>query len=140
MTSRIILNFICGALLLFAGLPATAAAQTGSIHGTVTDPSGAVIPASTVTLSNSNGFSSTTTSGGDGTFAIDSLEPGRYFITATAEGFAPLDPVEVQVFANKTSFQKLALKIAADTQQVNVTDEGMSVDTSAANNANSMVI
>jgi hypothetical protein len=140
MTSRIILNFICGALLLFAGLPATAAAQTGSIHGTVTDPSGAVIPASTVTLSNSNGFSSTTTSGGDGTFAIDSLEPGRYFITATAEGFAPLDPVEVQVFANKTSSQKLALKIAADTQQVNVTDEGMSVDTSAANNANSMVI
>ena len=140
MTRRIIFTLICGVLLLFAGLPATAAGQTGSIHGTVTDPSGAVIPSSTVTLSNKNGFSTATTSGGDGTFAIDHLEPGRYFITATAQGFAPLDSVEVMVFANRTTVQKVALKIQVETQQVNVTDEGMSVDTSAANNANSMVI
>ena len=123
MTRRIIFTLICGVLLLFAGLPATAAGQTGSIHGTVTDPSGAVIPSSTVTLSNKNGFSTATTSGGDGTFAIDHLEPGRYFITATAQGFAPLDSVEVMVFANRTTVQKVALKIQVETQQVNVTDE-----------------
>jgi hypothetical protein len=140
MTRRITLNIIFAALLLFASLPATAVAQSGSIHGTVTDPSGAVIPASTVTLSNSNGFSRTTTSGGDGTFAIDRIEPGRYFITAAAKGFAPLDPAEVQVFANKTLVQRLALKIAEDTQQVNVTEDRTTVDTSAGNNANSLVI
>jgi hypothetical protein len=140
MTKRIILSLTLGVLFLFAGQPATAGAQTGNIHGTVADPTGAVIPSAAVTLTSKNGFSSSTTSGGDGAFAIDHLEPGRYFITAKAAGFASLDPVEVLVFSEKTTVQKLALKIEAETQEVNVTEEGISVDTSASNNANAMVI
>jgi hypothetical protein len=140
MTRRIVFTLTFSALLFLAAMPATAVAQTGSIHGTVVDPTGAVIPSSTVTVTNKDGFSSSTTSGGDGAYAIEHLEPGRYFITASEAGFAPLDPIEVLVFADKVTVQKLALKIEAETQQVNVTDSAMSVDTSPTNNANSMVI
>ena len=118
----------------------TAVAQTGSIHGTVTDPSGAVITSATVTVSNMDNFATTATSGADGSYAIDRLEPGHYFITAVADGFAPLDSIDVEVEGGKITMQKLALKIAVETQQVNVTDEGIGVDTTASNNANAMVI
>ncbi len=127
-------------LLMLAGLPMIAAAQTGSIHGTVTDPTGAVIPGSTVSLSNKDGLSKTTTSGGDGSYAFEQLEPGRYLISASAQGFAALAPVEVLVFSNKVATEKLALKIEAETQEVKVTDDGLSVDTSPTNNATAMVI
>jgi len=118
----------------------TAVAQTGSIHGTVTDPSGAVITSATVTVSNMDSFATTATSRADGSYAIDRLEPGHYFITAVADGFAPLDSIDVEVEGGKITMQKLALKIAVETQQVNVTDEGIGVDTTASNNANAMVI
>jgi hypothetical protein len=140
MTKRSVRSLFFSTFLLFAGLPVIAVAQTGGIHGTVTDPTGAVIPNSTVSLSNKDGLSKTTTSGADGTYEIDRLEPGRYFITATAQGFAALDPIEVLVFSGKTSTQKLALKIETETQEVKVSDEGMNVDTSPTNNANSLVI
>ncbi|MGA2047564.1 MAG: carboxypeptidase-like regulatory domain-containing protein, partial [Terracidiphilus sp.] len=140
MTRRIVFTLIFSALLFFAAFPATAAAQTGSIHGTVVDPTGAVIPSSTVAVTNKDGFSVSTTSGGDGAYAVEHLEPGRYFITAFETGFAPLDPIEVLVFADKVTVQKLALNIEAETQQVNVNDSAMSVDTSPTNNANAMVI
>jgi hypothetical protein len=56
----------------------TAQVQTGGIRGTVTDPTGALIPSSTVTISNKDGYSKSITSSGDGSFAINHLEPGRY--------------------------------------------------------------
>lgn len=140
MTKRVVFFLTLIALLSCAGWTTTAVAQTGSIHGTVTDPTGAVIPSATVSVTNHDGLSTSTTSQGDGTFTIAHLEPGRYQITASAQGFGNLDPIEVAVFANKVAMQNLALKIAVDTQQVDVTDQGISVDTSSANNANSMVI
>jgi len=140
MTNQSILSAICGLLLFCGALPGAGQEQTGSIHGTVADPSGAVIPSSNISLANKEGFSASTTSGGDGAFAFDHLEAGRYLVTATAEGFAPFGPVEVAVFSNKTAVEKIALKIAVETQQVTVSDQGLSVDTSADNNANSLVI
>ncbi len=140
MTKQAILSMICGVLLLCGALQATAQAQAGSVHGTVTDPSGAVIPSSTVTLTSKDGASRNTTSGAKGAFVIDRLEPGRYTITAAAKGFAPSDPVEVLVFAGKTTIQNIDLKIQTETQQVTVSEHSLSVDTSADNNANSLVI
>src|SRR5271169_3912424 len=135
MTNRIILSL--AALLLFLGgaSSSTAQAQTGSIHGTVADPSGAVVPSATVTVTGQSGASRLALSGGDGAFSIDSLEPGSYTVSVSAEGFAPFDPVVVQVSSGKSTLLNLALKMPVETQQVTVTDQGISVDTSADNNA-----
>lgn len=131
---------IAAVLLVGEALPAAAQAQTGSIHGSVIDPSGAMIPSATVVLSSKSASSRSVTCGADGTFVIDKLEPGRYTISATAQGFAPFDPVEVLVFANRTAFQKISLRIATATQSVTVSESSIDVDTSADNNASSTVI
>ncbi len=137
MKRQAILSMIYGAIIIWG---ATAQAQTGNLHGTVTDPSGAVIPSSSITLSNKDGFSRSTTSGGDGTYALDRLAPGRYAISASATGFAPLDSIEVLVYSDKTTVQNIALKMPVETQQVTVSEQGVGVDTSADNNATSLVI
>ncbi len=140
MKKQAILSMICGVLIIWGAAAVAAQAQTGNIHGTVTDPSGAVIPSSSITLSNKDGFSKSTTSGGDGTYVLDHLAPGRYALSASATGFAPLDALEVLVYSDKTTVQNIALKIPVETQQVTVSEQGVGVDTSADNNASSLVI
>jgi hypothetical protein len=140
MKRHAIFSLICGVLLSFGALQAAAQTQTGSIHGTVTDPTGAVIPASTVTLTSKDGASQSATSGGDGTFTVNRLEPGHYSISATAEGFAPFGSVQVLIFAGRTTVQNLALKMPVETQQVTVNEQNAGLDTSSDNNATSMVI
>ncbi|HEY1217265.1 MAG TPA: carboxypeptidase-like regulatory domain-containing protein, partial [Bryobacteraceae bacterium] len=51
-----ILQYFCtvAAVLLLTGTPALAQSVTGSISGTVTDPTGAVIPGATITLTNTD--------------------------------------------------------------------------------------
>jgi Carboxypeptidase regulatory-like domain/TonB dependent receptor len=136
------LNFCLVTFLLFLSgvLSSAAQSQTGSIHGTVTDPSGAVVPSASITIAGQDGTSKFAMSGDDGAFVIDRLEPGSYTLSVSAEGFAPLDPLVVQVAAGKSVLENIALKMPSETQNVTVSDDGISVDTSADNNASSLVI
>src|ERR1700710_3003227 len=62
---------------------------TGSVNGTVTDPSGAVIPNARVIANNTEtGVATETTTNNDGIFNIRFLQIGNYKITVTAQGFA----------------------------------------------------
>jgi Carboxypeptidase regulatory-like domain/TonB dependent receptor len=140
MTNRITLSLAALLLLLCGRLSPAAQAQTGSIHGTVADPSGAVVPSASITLTSQGSASKFALSGGDGAFLFDSLESGSYSISASAEGFAPFDSPAVQVVAGRSTLQNIALQMPVETQNVTVSDQGMSVDTSADNNASSMVI
>ncbi len=140
MTNKHLLGFLGSLLLLFVSFPISALAQTGGIHGTVADPSGAVVPSASITLTGQNGTSKFATSSGDGAFVIDGLAPGSYTISVSAEGFAPFDPLPVQVVAGKSILQDIALKLPVETQNVTVSDQGLSVDTSPDNNASSLVI
>jgi len=114
--------------------------QKGSIHGTVVDPSGAVVASSIITLSGQDASSRSATSGANGAFSIDSLEPGNYTVAVSAEGFAPFNPIQVRVIAGKITLQNIALKLPVATQEVTVNEQSLSVDTSAENNASSTVI
>ena len=139
MKRQAILSIVYGMLIIPSAV-AAAHAQTGSIRGSITDPSGAVIPSSSITISNNEGFSRSTTSGQDGTYVVDHLAPGRYALSASATGFAASDSAEVLIFADKTTVRNVALKIPVETQQVTVSDQGVGVDTAADNNASSLVI
>jgi len=145
MTNKISLNslnrlLLTGLLLLGVAFSSTAQAQTGSIHGSVADPSGAVIPSATVTLAGPNGSPSVALSGGDGAYVINNVKPGTYTIKVSAEGFAPFKPIQVQVLAGKNTLLNLALQMPVATQEVTVSDQTATVDTSADNNASSVVI
>jgi hypothetical protein len=85
--------FVC----LLAVLPPAAllaqASGRGTIQGTVSDATGAVIPGATVkAVEVSTNFERDQTTTGSGFYAIASIDPGVYRITVTAPGFKGLHP------------------------------------------------
>ncbi len=111
------------ALVLLAGMASSALAQnaTGTINGTVTDPSSAVIANATVTATNADtGSTRTVTTGNLGTFRFDNLQPGEYQVKVEAQGFASqTQKLVVQVAHITTS--NFALSIGPSSEVVEVT-------------------
>ena len=133
------LNLIFGALMACGAL-AGAQTRTGSIHGTVTDPTGAVIPSSTVTVAGADGQSHTATAGATGAYAVENLAPGDYTVSVSANGFAASTPRVVIVSSGKIAILDVALALPVEQQQVTVSENAVSVDTSPDDNANAIVI
>lgn len=90
---------LCWVSLLTIVLAVTLMAQapTGTISGTVTDESGAVIPAATVTVtSRTTGATRVVHAGTDGVYAVPALMAGGYDVRVEAPGFRSLvRPAEV---------------------------------------------
>ena len=123
------------AALIWAGAAArTVEAQNvGSLRGTVTDPSAAVVPGTKVVASG-NGVTRTVTSDGQGHYAVPNLPPGKYNVRADANGFVTFTQSDVDVPAGQQSSLDIALQIAAEAQQVSVQDQSaaaISVDSSS---------
>jgi hypothetical protein len=72
---------------------------TGGVSGNITDSTGAVIPNATVTLNDpDNGSVQTAASNDSGEFRFSLLKPGRYKVSAIAQGFEKVErPVDVSV-------------------------------------------
>ncbi|GAC1421358.1 MAG: hypothetical protein NVSMB62_16210 [Acidobacteriaceae bacterium] len=89
------------ALLLARGVPGLAQiGGSGSITGTVTDPSGAAIPNALVVATNDDtGVVTKQTATGSGNFTLSPLPAGRYTVVITAPTFAELKQEHVQVDA-----------------------------------------
>lgn len=142
MLSLKIAKSAAAALFLISVLISTILAQSpiGGLHGTVSDPSGAVIPDATITVTGLDGATYTAQSGADGSYDFSRLAPGSYTITANAEGFNLAEPLIVKVRAERPNVKNISLSIAVDQQQVIVTGQNSGVDISPDNNAGSIVI
>jgi hypothetical protein len=135
---RLALAFlVMGALM---ATPLFALPATGSLHGAVTDPSGARVVKATIAVQAADGTTSTVLSGADGTYLFPQLAPGTYTITVTAPGLALAQAQSVTVDAGRGTLQNLALNIAVDQQQVTVNEQGTGLDTSPDNNSSAIVI
>lgn len=76
------------ALVLVLVSPASAQSNKGTIVGTVTDPSGAVVSGATVTVTNVNtNAERTVMTGDDGTYTVPLLDIGNYKVAVSAPGF-----------------------------------------------------
>jgi hypothetical protein len=128
-------NFIrIVAVICMFGLCASAgllAQGYGSISGTVTDPTGAVVPGADVTATQAaTGLMVKTTSNEQGQFSLPSLAPAVYNLAVTAAGFQAytLNGLQVRADASVTSNAVLHPGSAAET--VTVTAESAQVDVS----------
>jgi hypothetical protein len=114
-----VLLFCC----LLTSVVSLRAQQTlGSLNGTVLDGSGAAVPGSTVTATDSAiGVTRTTKAQANGFFQIFNLPVGTYSLTATHDGFqtTELTGIEVQEAGAKTL--NLTLKVGDVAQSVTVT-------------------
>ena len=107
---------------LFAGSVFAQTSTTGSIEGTVTDPTGAAVPGVTVTATRQGGRSTTATTNDEGFFRMLALEPGMYTISIEAEkGFAKFEQADVPVNLSRTSTVTVQLRPAGATETVTVT-------------------
>jgi hypothetical protein len=124
--------------------PQTAAVQaptSASLHGHVTDPSGALIPGAQVTIANSAGVPvKTMKADASGAYDARGLAPGSYFVQVSFAGFAPFQSQAIQLAAGQVKRADVSMAIETAQQNVVVTDESPTVNVEAGGNANSVVI
>ncbi|MGH9605530.1 MAG: carboxypeptidase regulatory-like domain-containing protein [Terracidiphilus sp.] len=113
------------ALLAIAFIaPLAANAQltgTGAISGTVTDPSGAIVPNATVTVTNvATTVKTVSTTTGAGDYNISPLPPGEYTVTVSAKGFKSYLQEHVAVNAIQTVTVNVKLSLGAAEETVTV--------------------
>jgi hypothetical protein len=96
---------------------------TGDVAGTVTDPSGAVVPDAKVILkSDAQGTKQDTTSKRDGGYRFYLLTPGAYTISVSATGFQPVDR-SINVNLGQIAEANVQLSVGSSTQVVTVTEQ-----------------
>jgi hypothetical protein len=109
------------------------AQDTATIVGTVTDPSGAVIPGVKVTVSNpEKGFTRELESNAAGEYMAAKVPIGDYFMTAEAAGFQKLVRSGIALAVGQTLRVDLQLAVGQVTQEVTVTGNITRVETETA--------
>ncbi|MGC2109761.1 MAG: TonB-dependent receptor [Candidatus Korobacteraceae bacterium] len=102
---------------------AEAGGTSGSINGTVTDPSGAVIPGATVVISNPvSQFTRTTTTDPTGKFSFPNVPLNPYHMTVNLAGFAPYAQ-DVDMRSAVPLSLKVTLQVSATAENVTVQGE-----------------
>jgi hypothetical protein len=125
-----ILRFLPIFVLVFAALAAHAqSGNAGAVRGTVTDPTGAVIPNASISLVNSSsGLNRATTSDATGQFDFTNVPFNPYRINVSANGFAPLSK-SFEIRSVVGSNLKLILQVAGASSTVTVEAAGDLVET-----------
>jgi hypothetical protein len=122
--------FLLPLLGLFLTPAVFAGGPTGTITGTVTDPSGAVVPKARITVLNltTNAVRHAETND-DGDFTVALLPPARYRVTAESAGFRKSVFTDVTVDVDQTARLDFDLEIGAATEEVRVKDTPPAIQT-----------
>ena len=128
MNRRIMLWFLAG-VCLFALRPLSAQ-TTGSILGTVTDTSGAVVPNAKVTaVSNQQGVRRAVTTNASGSYILPQLPLGTYSVAVEAEGFERFTNTAVTVDVDQSVRVDASLHPGRVSEEVTVNSAPPQVDT-----------
>jgi hypothetical protein len=104
-----------------------------SLHGTVFDSKGAVVPSATVTITNpATGFSRSTRTDDQGEYKFVQLPPATYVVATTAAGFATIRQPNVELRVNTPGTVNVTMKVSAVTETVDVMGTAPLVNTQDA--------
>jgi hypothetical protein len=119
-------------LVIAGSRPANAQSVYATVHGTVTDPTGAVVPNATVTaLDTSKGISTQIKTDSKGYYVFPQLAlGGPYTITISANGFQQYQTTDLTLVLNDNREVSAILKIGSNAQTVQVEAASVQVETS----------
>jgi hypothetical protein len=107
--------------LLCVGVQGLAQSLTGTLRGVVLDQQGKVVPDASITLTNENtGTSSTTTSSSVGAYTIPDVAAGTYKLKVDVNGFASYVRAGIQVLSSQVTDVTVNLEIAGASTTVTV--------------------
>ena len=137
--SRYICAFLLAVALFVSNAMAQPGATTGTLRGTMTDNSGAVIPAAKVTLTG-RGVTKTAQTQADGSYVFQGLAPGQYTVKAVLPGFATVNkPVDITAGGNL--ILTLQMLVTSEKQEITVADENTTtLSVEPDNNATALVL
>jgi Carboxypeptidase regulatory-like domain/TonB dependent receptor len=134
--SSVALLFVLSAVFALLHVPvarAQSAAATGRLEGSLTDPSGAAVPAADITVRNQNtGLLTTVQSSAAGEFNVLYLEPGTYEVSIQKAGFGTLVLRDITISVGTRAVIHPQLRIGKIDAVVTVSAETPLVDTAAS--------
>jgi hypothetical protein len=120
-------------LALLAGSNAVGQQITGSIRGTVTDPSGAVIRAASITAKQiETGLTRVAVTDRNGEYVLVELPIGHYQLQVQAKSFETYLQEGISLDVNQTATIGIHLKLGSETQQVEVSANATMVQTTVS--------
>ncbi len=130
----------CALLAMLGALLATPSlAQTSgnaSLRGTVTDPTGAVVPQARITLrDDATQADRTATTSSDGSYSFVALLPGSYTLKVEAAGFKAYSLNKLTLSPSETRGANVTLEVGAATETVTVTGEAAQIQTETGEKA-----
>ena len=118
----LLLTSLCGQLF-------GQASPTGAVNGTLTDPSGNVVPGARVVLLNeSTNIPTSVTTNTEGQYRIQDLLPAAYNLTVEAQGFKSVQVSTFRINVNQTLTQDVTLQLGELSQKVEVFGQGELVE------------
>jgi hypothetical protein len=114
--------------------------QSGTIQGTVTDETGAIIPATNVRIVGSDGTGKTAQTNESGRYSFAGLKPGKYTVNVAMPGFANSEKT-VDVAPGAIVTADVPMRVAMETQKIEVQgDNPAQVSTDPTANAGAIVL
>src|SRR5579884_1276520 len=128
-------SFAIAALFVIPGL--TAQTTTGTITGTVTDPTGAVVPNAKVTVVNeAEGAARDLTTNASGVFTAPNLTVGTYRVRVNSPGFAQFETGNLILSANQVLNTDVRLSVAEAGSSIQVAADAAVLSTETSNISN----
>lgn len=133
VASRVAWTGCVVALLLSAAIPAAAQIRSATITGTVTDPTGALVPnADVVVTQTSTGVSYPSKTNRDGIYTVPYLAPGDYSVSVTKGGFRAFLEKDVHLDPTQTVKADVKLTVGSTSAVVEVNASSLQLDTQNA--------
>jgi hypothetical protein len=130
---RIIFPLVSLAICVLIAAPATGQLYTGSISGTVTDSTGALLPGAHMTLTDAaKGYTFNATSDQSGRYLFRQVAPGQYQLAAEASNFLLERRSGIRVDIDQNVSVNFSLKVGVASQVVEVQGTGVELQTEDA--------
>ncbi len=126
--------------LVFFSSALLAQSSEGVLRGQITDPSGASIPAVTVTVTDSNGATKQAQTNEQGEYVFQGLPPGTYTVQVHIKGFVDFVKAGVVLAPDKPQVVNAQLQVEMEKQEVTVKGTASHLSVSQENNASAIVM